>query len=68
LSQNIVHNLPLECPQCRHEGCTLVAKSITVLTCTCAKCRHTWATDMASLRADIQKRIDKILNDRESLL
>jgi hypothetical protein len=33
------------------------------MTCTCVKCRYTWATDMTSLPDDVQKRILKTLND-----
>ena len=56
--------LPFQCPKCQHEGCLLIVKSLTVMTWTCDSCRHTWATDMASLPDDVQKRIPQALNDR----
>lgn len=55
--------LPIECLKCHHDGCLLVVTSMTVVTLTCASCRHTWATDIASMRHDIQKRIDEVLGD-----
>jgi hypothetical protein len=36
---------------------------MTVMMLTCANCRHTWATDMASLPADIQEKIPDALRD-----
>ena len=63
MSQN-TRSLPIECPKCHHEDCVIVVKSITVVTCTCGTCSHTWATDIASLRDDIQKRIDEALTTR----
>ena len=49
--------LPIECPKCHYDGCLLVVKSLTVMTVTCVRCRHTWATGMESLSPDIQARI-----------
>ena len=52
-------NRPLHfvCPRCQHDGCLLVVKSLTVMTWTCERCRHTWATDMQHLPPDIQSRV-----------
>jgi len=41
----------------------LVVKSTTVMMLTCANCRHTWATDVASLPPDIQEQIPDVLRD-----
>ena len=41
----------------------LVVKSLSVMTCTCAKCQHTWAAEMASLPDDIQQRVRDVVND-----
>jgi hypothetical protein len=41
----------------------LIVKSMTVMMLTCANCRHTWATDMASLPPDIQEKIPDALRD-----
>ena len=41
----------------------LVVKSMTVMMLTCANCRHTWATDMASLPLEIQEKIPDALRD-----
>jgi len=49
--------LPIECPKCHYDGCLLVVKSLTVMTVTCVSCRHTWATDVASLPVDVQARV-----------
>ena len=46
--------LPIQCPKCQHEGCVLLVRSLTVMTCTCAKCGHAWATELASLPPDVQ--------------
>ncbi len=57
--------LPIECPKCHSEGCVVIVKSLTVITCACATCRHTWATALESLPLDVQARvpdaIDRIL-------
>ena len=52
--------LPIECPKCQHRGGMLVVKSRTVMTVTCAHCRHTWATDMRSLPPDVQEKVDSL--------
>jgi transcription elongation factor Elf1 len=56
--------LPIPCPKCQHVGSMLVVKSTTVMMLTCANCRHTWATEMASLPQDIQEKIPDVLRDR----
>jgi tryptophanyl-tRNA synthetase len=33
------------------------------MTCTCGKCKHMWATEMASLSEDIQRRVRDVMND-----
>ena len=53
---NTNHPLPIECPKCHHVGCALVVKSLTVITLTCANCRHFWATDFDWLPPDIQQK------------
>ena len=55
--------LPIPCPRCQHVGSLLVVKSTTVMMLTCTNCRHTWATDMASLPQDIQEKIPDALRD-----
>jgi transcription elongation factor Elf1 len=55
--------LPIRCPNCEHEGCTLVVKSLTVMTVTCANCRHFWATDLESLPPEIHERIPDALSE-----
>ena len=57
--------LPIPCPKCRHEGCVLLVRSLTVMTCTCAKCGHAWATELASLPPDVQARIPDALRDSQ---
>ena len=47
--------LPIPCPKCQHVGSMLLIKSITVMTLKCDSCRHTWATDLASLPPDIPR-------------
>jgi transcription elongation factor Elf1 len=49
--------LPIQCPECQHRGSTLVVKSLTVLTVTCASCRHTWATALEWLPEEIQEKV-----------
>jgi transcription elongation factor Elf1 len=63
LSPNTGQPLPITCPKCGHEGCVVIVRSLTIMTCACANCRHTWATDMAVLPEDVQQRIPKVLND-----
>ena len=56
-------NRPLEiqCPKCPHIGCTLMVRSITVITVTCASCRHTWSTRLDFLPENVQRKIHAIL-------
>ena len=49
------------CPKCQHEGSLLVVKSLTIMTLTCAACRHTWATELKSLPPDVQAHIPDAL-------
>jgi transcription initiation factor TFIIIB Brf1 subunit/transcription initiation factor TFIIB len=51
--------LPIQCPKCQHDGSTLVVKSYTVMTLTCASCGHFWATVVASLPPDVQEEITR---------
>jgi len=53
--------LSFRCPKCQHDGCLLVVKSLTIMTWTCERCRHTWATSMESLPQDVQARIPDAL-------
>jgi len=53
--------LPVRCPTCEHLGALLVVKSSTVMTATCARCRHTWATDLLTLPPEIQTRVTDVL-------
>jgi transcription elongation factor Elf1 len=55
--------LPVPCPKCQHAGCRLVVKSISVMTLTCARCDHTWATLIESLPPDIQDRVHAVLTE-----
>jgi transcription elongation factor Elf1 len=55
--------LPIVCPKCHHEGCVLVVRSFTVMTVRCASCHHAWATDFNSLSAEIQTKVDAVLQD-----
>jgi hypothetical protein len=55
--------LPIRCPNCEHEGCTLVVKSLTVMTVKCANCRHFWATDLESLPSEVHERIPDALSE-----
>ncbi len=54
--------LPIECPKCRSEGCLVIVKSLTVITCACASCRHTWATDIELLPPDVQARFPDVID------
>ena len=49
--------LPICCPQCHHEGCMLMVKSLTIITVTCASCRHTWAAALEWLPREIQEKV-----------
>ena len=60
---NTNNPLPIRCPNCQHEGCTLVVKSITVMSCTCTNCGHFWATALESLSPDIQEKVHAALRD-----
>ena len=55
--------LRIECPKCHYNRGKLVAESRTVLTVTCASCRHTWATDLSVLSPEIQQRVHAVLRD-----
>jgi transcription elongation factor Elf1 len=62
-SGNTDFPLPIQCPNCQHVGSMLLIKSLTVITLKCASCRHTWATDFDSLPAEIQQKVDAVLQD-----
>jgi hypothetical protein len=49
--------LSILCPKCHRNGCRLVVKSFSVMTVTCAKCGHTWASLIESLPPDIQEKV-----------
>jgi uncharacterized Zn finger protein len=49
--------LLIECPSCHHRGCTLVVKSLTVMTVRCAECQHMWATRLDWLPLEIQDKV-----------
>ena len=55
--------LPIPCPKCQHESCVLVVKSLTVMTCQCDKCHHTWAIALETLPADIQQKVRLAVRD-----
>ena len=55
--------LPIQCPKCQHIGCVLTVKSVTVLSWTCARCKHFWATEMDALPPDVQDKVFRVLND-----
>ena len=55
--------LPIHCPKCGHSSSILRVKSISVMMLTCESCRHTWATEMASLPHDVQEKIPDALRD-----
>lgn len=55
--------LPIDCPKCGHDGCTLVVKSRTIMTVACPSCGHTWATEMKALPAEIQQKVLVVLRD-----
>lgn len=55
--------LPIPCPKCRSNGSTLVVKSISVMTVTCASCGHTWATEIHALSPDIQLKVHAVLQE-----
>jgi hypothetical protein len=54
--------LPIRCPKCQNDGSTLVIKSYTVMTLTCASCRHFWATVVEWLPPNIQEEVTQTLN------
>lgn len=60
---NTKRPLPIQCPKCQHTGSTLVVKSLTVMSVTCANCGHFWATDLESLPPEIQEKIPEALRD-----
>lgn len=49
--------LPIRCPKCPHLGCTLVVRSLSVITVKCASCSHEWATTLQGLPAEIQEKV-----------
>ena len=59
---NTDRHLPIHCPKCRHVGCTLLVKGITIITVTCVSCAHTWATKLDFLPDDIQGTVLAILS------
>ena len=59
---NTDRHLPIHCPKCRHVGCTLLVKGITIITVTCASCAHTWATRLDFLPDDVQGTVLAILS------
>jgi hypothetical protein len=54
---NTGNPLPIQCPKCQHEGSRLVVKGFTVMTLTCASCRHTWSARFDWLPDDIQEKV-----------
>jgi hypothetical protein len=59
---NTGNPLPIPCcPKCQHDGCVLAVKSFTIMSCTCAKCGHFWATQIDWLPLDIQKKVRRIV-------
>ena len=58
--------LPIPCPKCHHDGSTLVAMSQTIITVTCASCRHSWATELDTLPLDIQVNVQVAVEDDRS--
>jgi len=55
--------LPIQCPKCQHVGALLVAKSLTVMTATCATCHHFWATEFEWLPPDLQRKVTDTLRN-----
>ena len=55
--------LPIPCPNASHPGCTLVVKSISVMTVECPNCRHSWAIELDALPEDIQQIVRAVLRD-----
>jgi len=55
--------LPILCPKCQHLGCRLVVKSLSVMTCSCAACDHTWASEIDALPREISEKVRAILPD-----
>jgi transcription elongation factor Elf1 len=53
--------LPIHCPKCHHNRCTLVVKSRTIMTVQCSNCRHSWATELEALPPDIQRKVHVLL-------
>ena len=60
---NTNNPLPLQCPKCQHVGGLLVVKSLTVMTVTCASCKHFWATRIDFLPLDIQEKVHRVLQN-----
>ena len=53
--------LSLSCPRCGHHGSQLQIASATVLTVTCAECRHTWSVDSSTLPPDVRAQVTKAI-------
>jgi hypothetical protein len=63
LMPNTGRPLPIQCPKCGHEGSGLVVGSRTIMMMTCASCRHTWATELHALPADIQLKVVEVVRE-----
>jgi hypothetical protein len=59
--------LPLLCPHCDYEGAYLQVTSRTVLTASCARCSHSWATDISALSEDVRREAQVIVLRRDHL-
>jgi len=55
--------LPLVCPECHHDGCTLVVRSLTVIMVKCVSCQHPWAAELDNLSEEVQLKIHAVLPD-----
>ena len=53
--------LPLRCPKCDHDEARLSVRSETVLTVKCLQCKHSWSTDILTLRESIRTRLLPLL-------
>jgi uncharacterized Zn finger protein len=63
MSPNTNQPLPIQCPKCHRDGSKVIVSSVTVMTCTCERCGHVWATEMPSIPEDIQQRVREVLDD-----
>lgn len=52
-------NIPLQiqCPKCQQIGCTLVVRSVSIITVSCVRCRHAWAAALEDLSHDVQQKV-----------